>query len=76
MLDHAKDLNWAVDHHLCLVYGNKAYLNLMKEVTGKEKKLNEHLLVEGFGDGYIEKWKAYYERELKWRTLRNRRTLL
>lgn len=63
-LDQSKDLIWATDHHFCLVYANKAYLNLMKEVTGREKKLNEPVLIEGFGDGYIEKWKAYYERGL------------
>ncbi|REK34602.1 MAG: PAS domain S-box protein [Bacteroidetes bacterium] len=64
LLDQTNDLIWAVGHHFCLVYANKAYLNLMKAVTGKEKKLNEQVFVEGFGDGYIEKWKAYYERGL------------
>lgn len=63
-LDQSKDLIWAADHHFCLVYANKAYLSLMKEVTGREKKLNECLFIEGFDDGYIEKWKAYYERGL------------
>lgn len=64
ILDQTKDLIWAVDNNLHLVYANSAYLNLMKEVTGVEKKLNTPILVEGFGEGYVEKWKAYYSRAL------------
>ncbi|WP_114748549.1 PAS domain S-box protein [Pleomorphovibrio marinus] len=63
-LDQTKDLIWEVDKNLLLVYANKAYLTLMKEVTGMEKKLDTPILVEGFGEGYIEKWKAYYQRAL------------
>jgi PAS domain-containing protein len=63
-LDQTKDLVWAVDKNLDLVFANRAYLNLMKEVTGVEKELNTPILVEGFGDGYIEKWNAYYLRAL------------
>lgn len=64
LLDQTDDLVWAVDHNLYLVYANKAYLNLMKEVTGVEKELNTDALIEGFGEGYIEKWTAYYKRAL------------
>lgn len=64
LIDQTKDLIWMVDHQLHLVYANMAYLNLMKEVTGVEKKVNTPILVEGFGEGYIEKWKAYYQRAL------------
>jgi PAS domain S-box-containing protein len=63
-LDQTKDLVWAVDKNLDLVFANRAYLNLMKEVTGVEKELNTPILVEGFGEGYIEKWNAYYLRAL------------
>lgn len=64
LLDQTKDLIWAVDGNLCLVYANKAYFNLMKQVTGEEKALDTPILVEGFGKGYIEKWNAYYQRAL------------
>ncbi len=64
LLDQSKDLFWMVDLELQLIYANKSYLNLMREMTGVEKKLNEPILVEGFGEGYIEKWKAYYTRVL------------
>jgi PAS domain S-box-containing protein len=64
LLDQTKDLFWAVDQNLYLVYANRAYLDLMREVTGEEKKLNTPILVEGFGEGYIKKWKAYYQRAL------------
>ncbi|MEB2778301.1 PAS domain S-box protein [Algoriphagus sp. D3-2-R+10] len=64
LLDQTKDLVWVVDRNLLLVYANKAYLNMMKEVGGVEKELNTPILVEGFGEGYIEKWKAYYQRAL------------
>lgn len=63
-IDQTKDLIWAVDENLYLVYANNAYLSLIKEVTGEEKELNTPILVEGFGEGYIEKWKAYYLRAL------------
>lgn len=64
LLAQTKDLFWAVDNNLFLVYANSAYFNLMKEVTGVEKDLNTPILVEGFGEGYIEKWKGYYLRAL------------
>jgi len=65
LLDQSKDLIWMIDLNFQLVYANKTYLKLMKEMTGVEKKLNESVLVEGFGEGYIEKWKTYYTRALK-----------
>ncbi|REG82309.1 PAS domain S-box protein [Algoriphagus antarcticus] len=64
-LDQSKDLFWIVNLDFQLIYANKRYLSLMKEVTGVEKKLNESVLVEGFGEELIEKWKAYYSRALK-----------
>jgi len=65
LLDQSKDLFWMIDLNFQLIYANKRYFNLMKEMSGVEKKLNESVLVEGFGEGYIEKWKAYYNRALK-----------
>lgn len=65
LVDQSKNLIWMIDPDFNLVYANKSYLNLMKEMTGVEKKLNEPILVEGFGEGYIEKWTAYYQRALK-----------
>ncbi|MFX6048660.1 hypothetical protein ABTE94_20200, partial [Acinetobacter baumannii] len=64
LLEQTKDLIWLVDNHLNLFYYNKDYLHLMKEVTGVEKELNTPILTEGFGEGYIEKWKAYYQKAL------------
>lgn len=64
ILDQTKDLIWMVDHQLHLVYANKSYFNMMKEVTGVEKELNTPILVDGFGQDDIEKWKGYYERAL------------
>jgi PAS domain S-box-containing protein len=64
LLDQSNDLIWVVDYNLFLVYANKAYLNLIKEVTGVEKDLNTPVLVEGFEEGFIEKWKSYYQRAL------------
>jgi len=63
-LGESNNLVWVIDTKFNLIYANQAYLNLMKEVTGVTKKLNESIFVEGFGDGYIEKWKAYYEKGL------------
>jgi PAS domain S-box-containing protein len=62
LIDQTNDLIWMVNHQLQLVYANKSYLNLMKELTGTEKELNTPVLVDGFGQSYIEKWKGYYER--------------
>ena len=64
LLNQTKDLIWAVDKNLNLVYSNRAYQNLMKEVTGVEKELNTPILEEGFGEGSIDKWKNYYLRAL------------
>ncbi|MEQ9310371.1 MAG: PAS domain S-box protein [Balneolaceae bacterium] len=64
LLDQTKDLIWIVDHDFNLVYANNAYLKVMKEVTGAEKELNTSIFIEGFGEGYIQKWKAYYQRAL------------
>ncbi len=64
LLDQSNDLIWMVDAELLLTYANQAYLTVMKQVTGIEKKLQEPVLVEGFGDGYIEKWTGYYKRAL------------
>ena len=65
LIDQSKDLIWMIDVHFQLVYANRSYLHLMKEINGVEKKLNESIFVEGFGKDYIKKWKAYYERALK-----------
>ena len=64
LLGQTKDLIWMIDPNFNLVYANKAYLELMKKITGKEKKLNEPIFVEGFGEGYIDKWKTYYQKAL------------
>lgn len=68
LIDQTKDLIWMVDQNLHLVYANKAYLNLMKKVTGVEKELNTPILLEGFGQDQVEKWKVYYERALSGET--------
>ena len=65
LLDQSEDLFWIVNLDFQLIYANKTYLDFMKEMTGVEKKLNESLLVEGLGEGYIEKWTAYYNRAQK-----------
>ncbi|GMQ29596.1 PAS domain S-box protein [Algoriphagus confluentis] len=62
--EQSKDLIWMIDPELKLIYANQAYLELMQKVTGKEKKLNESVLIEGFGSGYVEKWAAYYHKAL------------
>jgi PAS domain S-box-containing protein len=65
LLDQSKDLVWMINLDFQLIYANKAYLSLMRKITGVEKKLNESVLVEGFGAGDIEQWKTYYNRALK-----------
>ena len=64
-LDHSKELIWIISLDFQLVYANKRYLNLMKEMTGKEKKLNESVFTEDFGAGYVEKWTVYYTKAIK-----------
>ena len=64
LLEQSNDLIWIIDSSFCLKYANQAYQNFMKQVTGEEKKMDEPIFTEGFGDGYIEKWKVYYERGL------------
>jgi len=64
-LDQSKDLIWMVNLDLQLVYANEPYLSVIKEMTGVENKLNESVFVEGFGEGYVEKWEQYYTKALK-----------
>ncbi|BAO56223.1 PAS domain S-box protein [Nonlabens marinus] len=64
-LDQSEDLLWIINLDLQLIYANKRYFNLIKEVTGKELNLYEPVLVKGFGEGYMEKWKNYYSRALQ-----------
>jgi len=45
--DQSKDQIWMVDLNFQLIYANKRYLNLMKEMTVVTKKLNESVLAEG-----------------------------
>ncbi|TXD84093.1 PAS domain S-box protein [Subsaximicrobium wynnwilliamsii] len=63
--DQSKDPIWMIDLDFQLIYANKRWLDLVKEVTGKELKLYESAFAGGFGEGYIEKWKTYYSRALK-----------
>ncbi len=65
LLDQSKDHIWMIDLNYQLLYANKSYLSLMKEMTGVEKKLKDSVLTESFGVGFIEKWKAYYNRAFK-----------
>jgi len=47
LADQSKYLFWMINLNFKLVYANKRYLTLLKEMTGVEKKLNEPVLVEG-----------------------------
>lgn len=63
-LDQSTDHIWIINLDYQLIYANKRWLNLVREVTGKKQKLYQSAFVEGFGQGYVEKWKTYYERAL------------
>lgn len=63
-LDQSEDPIWMIDLDFQLIYANKSYLNIVKEVTGKEQRLNESAFLEDFDEGYTKKWKSYYERAL------------
>jgi PAS domain S-box-containing protein len=63
-LDQSKDFFWMIDLDFQLIYANKRYLSFMREVSGKEKKLNESVFTEVIDEGYIETWKAYYSKAL------------
>ncbi len=63
-LDQSKDPIWMVNLDFQLIYANKSYLNIVKEITGKEQQLYESAFVEDFDEGYTKKWKSYYERAL------------
>jgi PAS domain S-box-containing protein len=60
LLDQIPDLIWAVDKDLKLVYSNRAYLNFTKEITGANDPQNIYALVDGLGEKFIKKWKAFY----------------
>lgn len=64
-LEQSEDFIWIVNTDFQLVYTNRAYQHLMKEVTGQVKKLIETVFVGEFGESYNVKYKAYYTRALK-----------
>jgi hypothetical protein len=45
--DQSKDQIWIIDPVFHLIYANKRYLHLMKDMTMVAKKLNQPVLVEG-----------------------------
>ncbi|WP_127846761.1 PAS domain S-box protein [Psychroflexus aestuariivivens] len=61
-LDQSKNLFWVINRDFQLIDANKAYLDLILEVTGIESKLNESVFVEGLSKVEITKWKSYYNR--------------
>lgn len=63
-LEQSADLIWMIDTDFRLIYANESYLNTIVKATGVEKKLNDSVFVEGFGEGYIDKWKTYYKKAL------------
>ncbi|MDP5000429.1 MAG: PAS domain S-box protein [Flavobacterium sp.] len=65
LLDHTKDLIWMIDNDFKLVYANKSYLKVMKEIAGNEIILNKSVWINGLSDEYIQKWKNYYSKALK-----------
>ena len=64
MLDQAKDLDLGGGSSSLFAVCQQGILKLNERGNRTREKLNEHILVEAFGDGYIEKWKVYYERGL------------
>ncbi|WP_179020118.1 PAS domain S-box protein [Winogradskyella forsetii] len=67
-VEQSKDLIWMINPNFDLIFANKAYLSLMKQITGQDKKLNDTVFGECFGEDYIKKWKAYYKRALNGET--------
>lgn len=55
LLNQTKDLIWAVDKNLDLVYANRSYLNLVKEVTEVDKELNTPIQVDEGSTFYFTK---------------------
>ena len=64
-LDQSKDAIWMVNLDFQLIYANKAYLLLIEEVAGVNKKIIESSLLEVLGKEDMERWKAYYVKAFK-----------
>ncbi|WP_179007968.1 PAS domain S-box protein [Winogradskyella forsetii] len=67
-VEQSIDLIWMINPNFDLIFANKAYLSLMKQITGQDNKLNDTVFGECFGENYIKKWKAYYKRALNGET--------
>ncbi len=63
-LDQSNDLFWMIDLDFKLIYANKKYQSSMKEIIGKEKKLNESVFSDCCTKAYTEEWKAYYSKAI------------
>ncbi|KKL89754.1 hypothetical protein LCGC14_1911530, partial [marine sediment metagenome] len=64
-LDQSKDAIWMVNRDFQLIYANNAYLLLIHEVAGVEKKINESAFLEVLGKEDMERWKGYYKKAFK-----------
>ncbi|MBC8769375.1 PAS domain S-box protein [Arenibacter sp. BSSL-BM3] len=64
-IDQNKDLLWMIDLDFKLIYANKAYLNVTKELNSVESTLNESIFADVVNEIEIEKWKTYYIRAFK-----------
>ncbi|WP_323755849.1 PAS domain S-box protein [Roseivirga sp.] len=64
-LNQSKGHIWVINLDLQLIYANKAYLDFVYEITGKQKKINESIFFEGDSKSDIKKWTTYYKRAFK-----------
>lgn len=63
-VDQSKDLFWIINLNFQVIYANKSYLSLIKQMTGKAQMLNASVFLEGFPEAYNQKWKIYYRKAL------------
>ncbi|MEQ8421117.1 MAG: PAS domain S-box protein, partial [Arenibacter algicola] len=64
-IERNKDLIWMIDLDFKLIYANKAFLRVTKELSNAESKLNESIFTNAVSDLEIEKWKTHYSRAFK-----------
>ncbi|WP_295672487.1 PAS domain S-box protein [uncultured Mucilaginibacter sp.] len=66
LINNTEDQIWSVDKEMRYVYMNRAYRQLISQLTGTEPKDGDYTnLHPGFNEGDVERWSQYYHRALE-----------
>lgn len=60
--EQSNDLFWTLDKEFKLIHANNAFKNLIKNISGRDLKIGESVIIKVFGEDYYQRWLNYYTR--------------